>query len=194
MGDRVAVLKGGDLQQCDTPQGLFFHPANIFVAAFIGSPAMNLFEAAVSVDRTSLMLGSQRITLPKMTASAYPGLERYAGGKLVVGIRPEDLVAPGDLDASDAVFGARVDLVEALGSELLVHIQLDASRVRPEGTDVSQEVGLPDVTFEVKGEGVARVDHRWGVKPGDLLELSVKSDRLYFFDPDTGIAIEHEPS
>src|SRR5579863_4449775 len=93
MGDRVAVLRTGTLQQVDHPQYLYDHPNNIFVAAFIGSPAMNLYEASVTEGARSFRLGSQDIELPASVLAAHPGLAAYAGRKVVVGLRPEHLPA-----------------------------------------------------------------------------------------------------
>ena len=93
MGDRVAVMRSGVLQQCDHPQVLYDQPDNLFVAAFIGSPAMNLYEAAVTEGARSFRLGSQEIELPASVLAAHPGLAAYAGQKVVVGLRPEHLPA-----------------------------------------------------------------------------------------------------
>ena len=95
MGDRVAVMRAGVLQQVDHPQVLYGHPDNLFVAAFIGSPAMNLYEAAVTEGARSFRLGSQDIELPASVRAARPGLASYAGQKVVVGLRPEHLPAAG---------------------------------------------------------------------------------------------------
>src|SRR5580693_901609 len=159
MGDRVAVMRSGVLQQVDNPQVLYDHPDNMFVAAFIGSPAMNLFEASVTEGARSFRLGSQDIDLPDSARAAHPGLAAYAGQKVVVGLRPEHLPAAvngaainGDGTAANgtAANGAAankagptlagdVDLVEALGSELMVHFKIDARRVRAEGTGSADE-------------------------------------------------------
>jgi multiple sugar transport system ATP-binding protein len=133
MGDRVAVMRSGVLQQVDHPQHLYDHPDNLFVAAFIGSPAMNLYEAAVTEGARSFRLGSQDIELPDSVLAAHPGLAAYAGQKVVVGLRPEHLPAAVNGAAGPVLVG-EVDLVEALGSELMVHFTIDARRVRAEGT------------------------------------------------------------
>ena len=116
MGDRVAVMRAGELQQCEAPQVLYDHPANLFVAAFIGSPAMNLFEATLSPEATSLRLGRQLLELPASFASSHPRLSGYAGRSVVVGIRPESLTPAATASGTSLV--TRVDLVEALGSAL----------------------------------------------------------------------------
>ena len=94
MGDRVAVLHLGELQQCDTPQYLYEHPNNIFVAAFIGSPAMNLYEAIVSPEADGVKVGSQALSLSEPLVDARPALRGYRDRKVIVGIRPEDLDDP----------------------------------------------------------------------------------------------------
>src|SRR5579863_3489849 len=121
MGDRVAVMRAGVLQQVDSPQVLYNHPDNLFVAAFIGSPAMNLYEATLTEGARSVRLGSQELALPQSVREARPRLASYANQKVVVGLRPEHLPAavngtPGNGTAGPTLAGL-VDLVEALGSE-----------------------------------------------------------------------------
>jgi multiple sugar transport system ATP-binding protein len=177
MGDRVAVLRGGLLQQCDKPQTLYDEPANTFVASFIGSPAMNLYEGSLAERATSLKLGTQSIALPDALLSRRPGLARYAGRGVAVGIRPEDLsLATGE---SPAVLDSRVEVVEALGSELLVHFSLDATRID----------AVADSELAISGEGVARLDPRSSVEPGKRARLALDPARLHFFDRDSGVAI-----
>ena len=130
MGSRVAVMRSGLVEQCDTPQALYDRPANLFVAAFIGSPAMNLYEAAVGADARSLRVGRQEIILPEAVAAARPALRATAAQKVIVGLRPEHL--PAASPAAEAVLEGDVDLVEALGSELLVHFSIDLVRLASE--------------------------------------------------------------
>ena len=189
LGHRVAVLRSGVLQQCDTPQVLYDRPVNIFVAGFIGSPAMNLLESALSSDGTILTIGSQTIKLPSSLVSTRPGLKRFAGQRLVAGIRPEDLsVATGD--QTKATLNCDVELVEALGSELLVHFRTDAKIVSADaplnakGDEVSD---LDDGSAE--SDCVARVDPRNVVRAGERTSLEFSCDRLEFFDPSSGLAI-----
>jgi multiple sugar transport system ATP-binding protein len=181
MGDRVAVMRAGSVQQCDTPQALYDHPNNLFVAAFIGSPSMNLYEAVVGEGGGSLRLGSQEIGLPDRVGVAHPGLGRFAGRKVVIGLRPEHLPAAGGED--EAVIEGDVDLVEALGSELLVHFSIDAQRVTTEGVSEEEE------QMTERGAGVARVDPRTPMKPSERGRFAVDVDRMQFFDPDTEQAI-----
>jgi multiple sugar transport system ATP-binding protein len=183
MGDRVAVMRAGVLQQCDNPQVLYDRPDNIFVAAFIGSPAMNLYEATVGDGGRSVKLGSQHVDLPDAVTVRHSALAAYAGKTVVVGLRPEHLPAahagfPGPVLAGD------VDLVEALGSELVVHFTIDAKRVVAEGAHA------PDAeAATISGEGVARVDPRTPAKTGERLNFAIDTDGIQFFDQDSGAAI-----
>jgi multiple sugar transport system ATP-binding protein len=183
MGDRVAVMRSGVLQQVDHPQHLYDHPDNLFVAAFIGSPAMNLYEAAVTEGARSFRLGSQDIELPESVLAAHPGLAAYANQKVVVGLRPEHLPAAVNGAAGPVLVGD-VDLVEALGSELMVHFTIDARRVRAEGTTSADQEAVTE-----SGEGVARVDPASPVKVGERATFAIKTDGLQFFAPDSGSAI-----
>lgn len=183
MGDRVAVLRSGLLQQCDTPQALYDHPSNLFVAAFIGSPAMNLYEAQLSTGASSLRVGSQTIELPDYVRMAHPALASFSDKKIVIGMRPEHLPAATEGHAGPTIDGD-VDIVEALGSELLVHFTIDANRVIAEGAQDDEEDALP-----AGGEGVARVDPRVAVKSGERVRFTVDTERMHFFDPTTGDAI-----
>ena len=132
MGDRVTVLREGVLQQVDTPQVLYDNPDNIFVAAFIGSPSMNLYDATLGAGARSIKLGSQEVDLPESVLLARPALRGYEGKKLVVGLRPEHLPAEADNATGPKLVGD-VELIEALGSEQVVHFTIDANRVLAEG-------------------------------------------------------------
>ena len=178
MGDRVAVMRSGRAAAVRCPAGLYDRPDNLFVAAFIGSPAMNLYEAAITEGARSLRLGSQDIELPAPVRAAHPALAGYAGKQVVVGLRPEHL--PAANGASGPTLAGDVDLIEALGSELVVHFTIDARRVRAEGA--------MDPT-EQAGEGVARVDPAAKVKVGERARFAIKTDGMQFFDPDSGDAI-----
>ena len=183
MGDRVTVMRDGTLQQVDTPQHLYDNPDNIFVAAFIGSPAQNLYDAVVGEGARSVKLGSQSIMLPDAVAVKRPALRSYVGKDVVVGMRPEHLRA-----ASPDITGPKlvgdVDLVEALGSELVVHFTIDAHRVIAEGALDKDEAAAMQ-----SGEGVARVEAKTPVKPGDKMTFSVDVEDMQFFDTQTGLAI-----
>jgi multiple sugar transport system ATP-binding protein len=195
MGDRVAVLRDGVLQQCDTPQALYGHPKNLFVAGFMGSPAMNFFGATVGEGATSLRLGSQTIPLPASLLTARPGLRQYADRSLVVGIRPEDLPLLGTgatQDHGQATFEGDVDLVEALGAELLVHFTSDAEPVDVGETDGEEASGLSEGKLAQAGQGVARVDAHAHVATGSRARFQVDPHRLHFFDVATGDAVLDE--
>jgi len=183
MGDRVTVMRDGRLQQVDTPQHLYDHPDNIFVAAFIGSPAMNLYDAVIGENVRSIKLGSQEIDLPEAVVLKRPALRGYAGKDVVVGLRPEHLPAESDQATGPKLVG-EVDLVEALGSELVVHFTIDANRVLAEGA-----VDKDEAAAVKKGEGVARVAAKTPVKPGDRLTFAVSIEDMQFFDTKTGLAI-----
>jgi len=183
MGDRVAVMRSGVLQQCDHPQVLYNRPDNLFVAAFIGSPSMNLYDATVGEGGRSVRLGSQLIDLPEQVVVAHSALAAYAGQPVVVGLRPEHLPVA-DNGQTGPTLVADVDLVEALGSELVVHFTIDARRVRPEGaTDADTEA------ITEAGEGVARVDPSAPVKPGERCTFAINTSGMQFFDPASGEAI-----
>jgi multiple sugar transport system ATP-binding protein len=179
MGDRVAVLKGGVLQQIDTPKDLYERPVNAFVAAFIGSPSMNLYEASPSGEE--LRLGSQVIRLPGEVFAARPALRSYNGQSVVVGIRPEDMddasVAP-----ATAEIQAAVTLVEGLGAETMVHLAIDAPWV---------EAGDPDAAAEIGHErcAVGRFSPKTAVRIGDRARVALNAANLHFFDPETRASI-----
>jgi multiple sugar transport system ATP-binding protein len=186
MGDRVAVLRTGDLQQCDTPQVLYDHPENLFVAAFIGSPAMNLYEATLGENAASLKLGSQTIALSDTVRGSHPALASHAGRPLIVGIRPESLPAANG-DSSAATMEADVKLVEALGSELQVHFSIDARRILPE--ESTAELAPEESELSSRGAGVARVGPHVPAKPGERMRFAIDEAAIHFFDLETGLAI-----
>jgi multiple sugar transport system ATP-binding protein len=183
MGDRVAVMNAGHLQQCDRPQTLYEHPNNLFVAAFIGSPSMNLYRATLGDGVSSIKLGSQTLALADAVGQQHPALEKYVGKEIVVGLRPEHLPIPLDGDTGPVIEGD-VDLVEALGSELLVHFRIDAPPVVAEGAGAEEEAELASF-----GAGVARVDPRCQVRPGERVRFAADTGRMQFFDAETGLAI-----
>ncbi|MEO1018805.1 MAG: sn-glycerol-3-phosphate ABC transporter ATP-binding protein UgpC [Pseudomonadota bacterium] len=192
MGDRVALLKDGVLQQVDTPSDMYNQPANSFVATFIGSPAMNLFHAQLGeygAHGARLEIGSQSIILPAPVFDARPGLGRYANDNIVVGIRPEDMedVALVHDGETDNRLRSKADLVEALGSDQIVHFAIDAQHV-----DIVDPDLLTDIAPEPGTEGslcIARFSAKSQIRSGDPLELAVDTERLQFFDPATGAAI-----
>jgi multiple sugar transport system ATP-binding protein len=194
MGDRVAVLRGGELQQLATPQELYENPANLFVASFIGSPPMNLYEATISgsADALVLALGSQRVALPADVGRRRSVLVSGDGRKLVVGIRPEHLSLGAGANGEQTL-RADVELVESLGNESLVHFSIDARTVRNRGGVWTADPAVAQTSGDIAGasaaEGVARVDPRVPVSAGDRVALAVDLDRLHFFDGETGQTI-----
>jgi multiple sugar transport system ATP-binding protein len=186
MGDRVAVIKDGYLQQVDSPQNLYDKPDNVFVGAFIGSPSMNLYQARLSVngDGGTVQLGSQSLTLGAQSFAERPALRGYDGKDVIVGIRPEDFE---DASLSDSLpegktLSSKISLIEALGSELMVHFDLDASRV---------DSGDPDAVEEAEGSAnaVGRFNPRSRVRMREAVDVAVDTDNLHFFDHDTRLAI-----
>jgi multiple sugar transport system ATP-binding protein len=184
MGDRVAVLNTGVLQQCDRPQVLYDSPDNLFVAGFMGSPAMNLYEATVSADLSSLKLGSQGLALPAGLASQRPALAAYAQKQVVVGIRPENLSLARDGATDGQLLAVDTELVEALGSEQLLHFKIDAARLHAPGVDEERELGKA-----VAGIGVARIEPDGQISNGERVRLAVRTELMHYFDPATGVAI-----
>jgi multiple sugar transport system ATP-binding protein len=200
MGDRVAVIRKGVLQQVDPPQTLYDRPDNLFVAGFIGSPAMNMVTAKLSRSDGSLFaeFGSFRLRVGDQGKAARPDLDSFDGKEVVLGIRPEDME-----DASlipdapqDQRISSTVDLREALGSEVLVHFTMNAPIVLTEDTrELAVDVGaeaLEDLEERARTSNsvfVAQLSPRTRVREGDKLEVVVDTNRLHFFDPETGLGI-----
>jgi multiple sugar transport system ATP-binding protein len=204
MGDRVAVIRKGMLQQVDTPQALYEHPRNIFVAGFIGSPAMNLLEASLTRVEHGLavQVGDVQLALPPELLTSRPALAGFEGRKVVVGIRPEDMEdaalvagAPGDRRMP-----VTVELREALGSDVVIHFTVNAppavgDDVRELAVDVGKEVLEKVEKTAARGEAsvIARLNPRTTVQKGDRIELVVDTARLHFFDPDDGAGVYDSP-
>jgi multiple sugar transport system ATP-binding protein len=195
LGDRVAVMKRGELQQVGPPQYLYDHPVNLFVAGFIGSPAMNLVLADVAEPPNgpglALHLGSQSLGV---SADAAKDLQPYLGRQVVVGIRPEDMedarLAPAGADAGRLT--GMVELTEALGSDVYVHVAVDAAPVVNEDTkDLAADAGMAPLELQQsKSVIVARCDPRTTARPGEPVDLAVATERLHLFDPETGRTIK----
>ncbi|ASU83717.1 ABC transporter ATP-binding protein [Nocardiopsis gilva YIM 90087] len=203
LGDRVAVLKKGVLQQVAPPQELYERPANIFVAGFIGSPAMNLLQARLETDAPTdagarLVVGGQTLDVPAATVDER-GLGAYVGRDIAVGIRPEDM-DDADLspEADGSVLTSTTELVEALGSELLVHFRLDAPPVVTEDTrELARDVGVDVDAGDAGGtesDITARFSPRSSTAIGRPVRVRVDTARLYFFDPATGAGIWGDPA
>jgi multiple sugar transport system ATP-binding protein len=195
MGDRVAVLKDGILQQLGTPQEIYRQPANLFVGGFIGSPAMNVYEGVLSEAGDEVQLGSQSLLLPSALASD-PALAPYCGSTVVVGVRPEDLA---DASLSGPVpdgrrLVAQVELVEELGSEKYVHFRIDAPRVETQadvvvaGMDI-KALAQGEIASAAMTDSVARVAPTSKIRAGEPATFAVNVEHLYLFDEAAGAAI-----
>ena len=191
LGDRVVVLRDGYLQQVGTPKELYERPVNLFVAEFIGSPAMNLVGADIVKENGTLraVFGANSLSL-----DARPELTPYAGRRVILGIRPEDLDDASVAGRGDSgTIAAAVDIREDLGSEILVHFGVEAPPVR--GEDVEAALGeeaLEATSDQVRRKGslfTARVSRESHAREGDALELAVNASRLHFFDTESGTAI-----
>ena len=187
MGDRVAVLKAGYLQQVDTPQNLYDNPANVFVGAFIGSPSMNLYEGVVHFDgdAADVSLGSNRLRIDAESVAKRPGLREYDGKEVIVGIRPEDFedASMVDRDTSDRQVSSEVALIEALGSEIMVHFNIDARTV---------DSGDPDAIEEQEGaaNSVGRFHPRSKARMREDVTVAVATENMHFFDFADHLAIK----
>jgi multiple sugar transport system ATP-binding protein len=203
MGDRVAVMRKGELQQVATPQDLYDRPVNLFVGGFIGSPAMNMLEATLAKSNGGLAVeaGGQRLAIDQELIAAQPALKSYEGKKVVLGIRPEDLedaAVAKDVPADRRLRG-KVELIEALGSEIMAHFTIDAPPALTEDVkELAQDVGDERAVKEAD-EGskqhttmVGRFDPRAEVKEGEIAEVAVDTRGLHFFDPETGLGIYDE--
>jgi multiple sugar transport system ATP-binding protein len=193
MGDRVAVMRDGELQQVDTPQRLYDLPANLFVASFVGSPAMNIFEAAVRREHGRLLckVGDSEFELPADLTAARPVLADYAGRRLAIGIRPEDVREAAGWDG--ARLRGRILLVESLGSEQLVHIEVAAAPLeRSDLVDTAAQPPGPSLGVGELEQAVTllgRFDRHLLLTPGEAVEVAIDPHLLHFFDLETGLAV-----
>jgi multiple sugar transport system ATP-binding protein len=198
LGDRVAVLNRGVLQQLASPQVLYDAPVNLFVAEFIGSPAMNLAEAEVVRDegRVAVQFGEgQELVVPQVLLDERPGLVQFEGRSVVLGIRPEDIedatLADGPLDGR--TISAPLDIREDMGSEVFGHFPVAAPP--PIVDAVAEALGREAVAAEAEAARrgrrrfVARLDRATRAQEGEQVQLAVETRRLHFFDPATGNAI-----
>ncbi len=198
MGDRVAVMRKGLLQQVDDPQVLYDEPDNLFVAGFIGSPPMNMAEGTIEAngDGVVVKLGDQSLALDPSVSSTRPALRAYHGKAVAVGLRSEDLTEPGprnDVPENQRLRSTAM-LTEALGSEIVVHFTVPAPPVRTEeAKELAEDAHAADKIGTAEGaEGtkfVASFSPRSRVRPGDAIEVGVDTSRMYFFDLATGLAI-----
>ncbi len=195
MGDRVSVMRKGALQQVAPPEELYDRPVNLFVAGFIGSPAMNVVEAQLERQNGGLVaaVGSQRIALGPETMDQRPALAAYEGRPVVLGIRPENLedASVETATPADRRLRGSVRLRESLGSEIIVHFTTDARRAVTEDVkELAADAGADvDAAGSDEASLIARYDPESSVREGDTMEVAVDTAKLHFFDPDTGLAI-----
>jgi len=202
MGDRVAVMRNGLLQQVDAPQVLYARPRNLFVAEFIGSPAMNLIQADLSRSDGALWVqfANYRLRLDSSTLETRPALSRFEGQRIVLGIRPEDMEDAAILHEADADHRMSVlcDIREDMGSEVYVHFNVAGEPVTTSEVVEALVVDAPEdqetrqAAERARGAGVsfvARLDRNTSARERAQLELAVDVKRLHFFDPETGLSI-----
>jgi multiple sugar transport system ATP-binding protein len=189
MGDRVAVMNRGVLQQADEPQRLYDEPANLFVAAFIGTPPMNLLAATVGADdgSVSIVLGGQLLAIAPEALTAYPKLRSYAGREVVVGIRSLALHPPSERSELPTI-NATVELVESLGGESIAYFHVDARTIRSEGTVADDAVVQEDGAAGAIAQPnlVASYPPHVQLRLAEQVPVAVDTARLHFFDEETG--------
>jgi multiple sugar transport system ATP-binding protein len=203
MGDRVAVMRKGELQQVADPQTLYDRPVNLFVGGFIGSPAMNMLDATIEATNGDVraLIGEQSIALGSETLEQRPALRSYVGKQVIIGIRPEDLedaqLETGAPD--DRLLRGRLELREALGSEIMAHFAIRAAHAETdEMRELAEDAGAGESTTQIgvaENEAVivGRFSPRSRVKPGDEIAAVVDTRALHFFDPGTGNGIYESP-
>jgi len=192
MGDRVAVIRKGKLQQVDTPRKLYDHPVNIFVGGFIGSPSMNFVYGKLEADGDAVfaVFGDDRLRLAPELVGQRPGLRGYVGKELVFGIRPEVFERAGEGVADDQSIGIAVALVEQLGSEAFVHFEKHIPPViTPDIQELLADQGQDASVLGDLTKFTARVDPDTAPRLGDKVRVAVDCSKLHFFDRDTGSAI-----
>jgi multiple sugar transport system ATP-binding protein len=197
LGNRVCVLRDGRLQQVDTPQYLFQAPVNLFVAGFIGSPAMNFVTAdLIRDDGPAVTFAGYRLAVPTDVIDAKQGLSDFIGKKVILGIRPSDFEDAGLADSGWGKMTVTTGVTEELGSEIHVIFTIDAPPV--EHASLTKAADNEDdedasVAALIGGKSLwtARVSARSRVRPGQPIELGVDTQRLHFFDPNTGLSIGH---
>lgn len=195
MGDRVAVLKRGELQQVDKPQVLYDNPDNLFVAGFIGSPAMNIARATVASGDGSLRVrfGDYELPVPDAAVDRYPKVRDMAGKDVAIGLRPEHFVPGGEVPEGQRL-PIEVTLVEALGADVLVHFHTKAPPIVSD--DMREAIDDDDAFAELEraaqsgGQSfTARLEPKDMPQRGDSIDLGFRSEYLHFFDIDSGLAL-----
>jgi multiple sugar transport system ATP-binding protein len=200
LGDQVAVIRKGRLQQAGPPQELYEHPVNVFVAGFIGSPAMNLVEAELSLDGGgAVAFGDASLALGERTLNDRPALRGFDGRTVILGIRPEDIddAAMVENASDDRTFEAEISERESMGSEVLGHFTVEANPpVTDDTKELAEDAGaeaakrLEEHASAGKVRFVARLNPRTRAREGERTRLAVDTRNLYFFDPESGRAIE----
>ena len=206
MGDRVSVMRGGLLQQVDIPQVLYERPRNLFVAEFIGSPAMNIVMADLVLSDGDFWVhfGDQRLRIDPSTMESRPALSRFEGRRVIIGIRPEDMEdAALVVDThDDRRLSIVCDIREDMGSEVYVHFNVAGERVGSKEvveamvTDAPEDAEAKLAADHARGAGVsfvARLDRTTDARERQPMELEVEVKRLHFFDPDTGLGVYTNP-
>ena len=200
MGDRVAVMRKGELQQVAAPQDLYERPVNLFVGGFIGSPAMNLVEANVERQngKVAVRIGDHDLTLSEALLAYRPALQAYVGRRVIVGIRPENLedaALEPDTPADQRMRGVVV-LREPLGSEIVAHFTVSAPPALTEDVrELARDVGQESAVRAAEAEGtqettmVGRFGPRSRARTGDMIDVAVETGALHFFDLETGLGI-----
>jgi multiple sugar transport system ATP-binding protein len=197
MGDRVAVMRKGELQQVDDPQTLYDRPLNLFVGGFIGSPAMNMLDAEIVQLNGGLAakVGDQILALGDETLRHRPALRGYAGKQVILGIRPEDLEDAAlvtDAPADRRLHG-RLELREALGSEIMAHFAIKGAHAETDETrELARDVGAAEEEIGVQEDEaviVGRFGARSRVQEGQDVVAVVDTRALHFFDPESGSGI-----
>jgi multiple sugar transport system ATP-binding protein len=195
LGDRVCVLREGALQQVDTPQNLYNHPVNLFVAGFLGSPAMNIVTAHLVSDNdgAAATFAGYRLPIPQEVMDNRPTITNYIGHDVILGIRPSDFEEASQADTAWAPMTVTTHVTEALGDEIHVIFMIDAPPVEHKDvTDLTPNDKEDHATvplLEGKTRWTARVNARATVRTGDQIKLGVDTRNLHFFDPKTGLAI-----
>jgi multiple sugar transport system ATP-binding protein len=196
LATRVAVLKDGQLQQTDTPQNLFDYPANLFVATFIGSPAMNLAEAKLVRDQgPAVVFADYKVPVPELAVRRRPGLDRYFDQQVIIGIRPTSFEDANFVTDDRPRIKADVAVTEELGSEVNVIFPIHAPAVQHDvmiamfDKAATDHAEARDLTSAGESMWTARVNPKTSARPGRTIDLAIDASSLYWFDPETGQAI-----
>ncbi len=188
MGDRVVVLKGGVLQQADKPSVLYRNPANLFVAGFIGSPAMNMFESTISIGTQAITVevGQQTVEMPLAMLDRMPALRGYDGARLACGIRPENVQDGSIADGVDQRISGEVIMLEELGSEIVAHLEVGVRRIDSSGA----ALGSADDEGDDYDTGfIGRFSQQSTASAGQRIDVALDVSAMHFFDLSTGEAI-----